>query len=308
MAKKEDVKNALETMKPEEKALTTEGSEAKTVAEVAKHMREAGYQVAIHRPRDIEKARLKILEHCKRPKFAAKVEYNKPIGKGIKGPSIRFAELALREWGNIISDIQVIYEDEMNRRSKVFITDLETNTTFTKEITIKKTVERKSDKGRDVIGARINSSNEKVFVVRATDDEIHNKEAALLSKALRNEGLRLIPSDITEEALETARETLKRADADDPDAAKRKILDAFAALEIMPDDLEIYLGHKVSRLSKSEIEDLRGIYTAIHEGDAKWEDYLEKPKEEPEPDENQTRIHEKMKEEGLFPASDLQEE
>jgi len=274
----EDAKKTMEMTKIGSSSMEVDKS-SETVAEVAKHRIQAGYMVAMANPRDVEEARVRILQHCKRPRFAETVEYYKPIGSGgVSGPTIRFAELALREWGNIISDIQVIYEDDMKRRSKVFITDLETNTTFTKEITIQKTVERKSNKGRDVLGSRKNSYGDTVYVVMATDDEIHNKEASLLSKALRNEGLRLIPTDIVDEALEVARDTLKKRDAKDPDEAKRRILDAFSKISIMPKDIKEYLGHDVSRVSEVEISELRKIYQTIEEGSASWEDYMAKKK------------------------------
>lgn len=258
------------------KGMVTADPAALAAAETAKQRIQAAYIMAAHKPRNVEDSRQRILKACKRPLFAERVEYSKPVSnKNINGPSIRFAELALREWGNINSDIQVVHEDANIRRVKVYVTDLETNATFTKEISIKKTVERKNAKGREVVGERTNTKGQKVFIVLATDDELHNKEAALISKALRNEGLRLIPSDITDEAVDTARKTLKKRDAEDPEAAKRRVLDAFGTLNITPSDLAGYLGHTIDRLSVSELDHLRAIYTAISEGEARWEDYLE---------------------------------
>ncbi len=197
------------------------------------------------------------------------------------GLLIRFAELALREWGNIAYENQVVYDDELTRRINVTITDLETNTTFSASLQINKTVERKKTEGRDVLSERINSYGEKVFLVRATEDEIMNKQAAAISKALRNEGLRLIPQDIIEEAIERARETVKKRDKADPDAARKKLADAFAGLRIMPTDLEKYLGHSLAQTSPAEIQELRSIYQTIRDGEAKWSDYVTPQEEEP---------------------------
>lgn len=252
-------------------------------AETARQKVQAAYIVAMHRPRNVEDARIKILNHCKRPLFAEKVEYSKPIGKTkITGPSIRFAECALREWGNILSDAQVVYEDDKMRRIKVVITDLETNATFTKEMQISKTVERKSKVDRNVISERTNTYGEKVYLVSATDEELAIKEAAAISKAIRNEGLRVIPTDIIEEALEIAKKTLADKDSKDPDAAKRKVLDAFHSIGIDPKDLEKYLKHSINTLSPPEVNDLRGVYAAISSGEAKWNDYVNPPVVEPE--------------------------
>ena len=255
---------------------------AVTAAEAAKARIQAAYIMAMQRPRSYDQSRIKILEACSRPSFAEKVEYSKPVGGGkpIVGPSIRFAELALREWGNISYESQVVYDDEITRRISVAITDLETNTTFSASIQLNKTVERKKTDGREVVGERINSYGDKVYIVKATEDEIMNKQAAAVSKALRNEGLRLIPQDIIEEAIERARETVKRRDKADPDAARKKLADAFAALRIMPTDLEKYLGHPLGQTSPAELQDLRSIYQTIKDGEAKWSDYVSPQGEE----------------------------
>lgn len=256
---------------------------AVAAAEAAKARIQAAYIMALQRPRSYDQSRIKILEACSRPCFAEKVEYSKPVGGGrpVVGPSIRFAELALREWGNIAYENQVVYDDELTRRINVTITDLETNTTFSASLQINKTVERKKTEGRDVLSERINSYGEKVFLVRATEDEIMNKQAAAISKALRNEGLRLIPQDIIEEAIERARETVKKRDKADPDAARKKLADAFAGLRIMPTDLEKYLGHSLAQTSPAEIQELRSIYQTIRDGEAKWSDYVTPQEEEP---------------------------
>ena len=244
-------------------------------AESAKQRFQAAYVMAKTYPRNQDQSRQNILDACRRPMFAEKAEYSKPVGGSkITGPSIRFAELALREWGNVISDSQVVYENDEIRRLKVYLTDLETNTQFTKEICVNKTVERKSSKGREVISERTNSYGDKVYIVKATDDELLNKEAALISKALRNEGLRLIPGDIIEEALEVATETRSKKTKADPDAQKRKVVDAFSGIGIKVKDIELYLGHSISQVSPKEIDDLRSVYQSVKDGECAWSEYV----------------------------------
>lgn len=244
-------------------------------AEGAKARIQAAYVMAMHNPRSFMKSRKRILDACSRPSFASKVEYSKPIGGGkVKGPSIRFAELALREWQNVMVETQTIYEDDEKRRILVRVLDLETNATFSKEIQIGKTVERKDPTGREVIRERPNTQNKTVYVVRATEDELLNKEAALVSKAIRNEGLRLIPQDIIEEALEAAKAAM-RGDAKDPLEAIRKLCDYFSAsFRVNVDQLEEYLGHPVDECTWEEVDDLRAVANAIKEGEAKWSDYV----------------------------------
>lgn len=271
----------LTTLNDESKSLTYVDPAAVAAAETAKARIQSAYVMAYQKPRSEDQARVRILEACKRPAFAERVEYSKPVGgRSITGPSVRFAELALREWGNILSESQVIYEDTETRRVRVTVIDLETNASFSKELAIKKTVERKKADDREVVGQRLNKRNELVFIVLATEDELHNKEAAMISKALRNEGLRVIPSDIVDEALETAKATLRNRDSQDPKAAKKRVVDAFALLGIKPNDLQAYLGHSLDSLSPAELETLRGVHAAIKEGDATWADYVSPPKKE----------------------------
>ncbi len=245
-------------------------------AELARARIQSAYVMALRKPRNPDQARDRILHACKKPAFAEDVEFNKPVGgKQIKGPSIRFAELALKEWGNVWTETQIVYEDDQTKRIKLYVTDMETNLTHSREITLKKTVERKNAQDREIIEERMNTQGNKVYIVKATEDELHNKENALISKALRNEGLRLIPSDITNEAIAISRETMMIKTKEDPDTAKRKILDAFSAIGITPRDLNQYLKHSTEHISPIEIEELRGIYRAIKDGEARWIDYIQ---------------------------------
>lgn len=255
---------------------------AVAAAEAVKARIQASFIMAMQRPRNYMQSRTRILDACRRPEFAQRVEYAKPVGgKQMKGPSIRFAELAVREWGNVNTEVQIVYEDDTVRRIKVTVIDLETNATFGKEVQIKKTVERKDGKGREIVGERTNSSGDPVFIVLATDEEVATKEAATISKIIRNEGLRLIPQDIIDEGIAVARETLRNRDAKDPMAALKNIVDHFAALNIGPKQLETYLGHGLEIISPAELQDLRGVYQAIHSGEASWADYITKePKED----------------------------
>lgn len=250
-------------------------------AESAKARIQSAYIMALQKPRNEDQARVNIIEACKRPEFAKLVEFSKPVGgRKIKGPSIRFAELALREWGNIDSDIQVVFEDAQIRRVKVRELDLERNSSFSSDINVNKTVERKNPVDREIVGERINTQGEKVYIVLATEDEFANKAGSLISKAIRNEGLRLIPQDIIDEAIETARQTLKDQDARDPNAAKKAVLDSFATIGIKPIELERYLGHGLDTIAPAELEDLRRVYRSIRDGEATWQDFV-KPQDEP---------------------------
>src|SRR5262245_42448036 len=77
---------------------------AGAVATAAKAEVEAAYIMAMKQPRNEDDARIKIMKICAHHEFAIKARYGKPIGQGkVEGPSIRFAEEALRHWGNVLA-------------------------------------------------------------------------------------------------------------------------------------------------------------------------------------------------------------
>lgn len=259
---------------------------AAAVAAQAKASVEARYIVAMRRPRDNDDVRVKLLKECKRPSLAKVAIYSKPVGgQRLQGLSIRFVEMALRCMGNIVADTMTVFDGRDRRIVRVTLTDLETNITYPKDITIEKTVERQSlNDGRVPISSRKNSQGRTTYLVPATEDELLNKENALVSKAIRTSGLRLIPGDLQDEALEIIRKTMATRDAEDPDTARREVADAFATLGVMPSALAEYLGHDLGTTAPAELQDLRTVYAAIRDGEATWPELLAaklgKPEEE----------------------------
>lgn len=246
------------------------------VAAQAKAAVEARYIVAIKRPRDLDAVRLAILKECQRPSFAAVARYRKPVGDGIEGPSIRFAEAAIRCMTNMLPEVATIYEDVEKRIVRVSVTDLESNVTYSGDITVEKTVERSSVKqGQTILRSRVNSVGKPTFLVEATEDDLQNKQGALVSKQLRTLSLRLLPGDILEEAMATVIETLEKADATDPGAARKKMVDVFARLGVKPSDLRDYLGHDLDGLTPPELAELRAVAATLRDGESTWRDALE---------------------------------
>jgi len=217
-------------------------------------------------------ARARILDACKRVRFAEVALYQKPVGGNkIEGLGIRFAEEIAKAFGNIETSIEVMHETEHDVKLRIRVTDLETNMTHSTEIEISKTIERKfPKKGQEVISERENSKGETVSLVKASADEMLNKINAQASKALRNNILRIIPEDIIEEARDTIKETIRSGISKDPKAALKKILDAFRVLNIMPRDIEGYLDHEIEQVTPAEIENLRAVYQALKDGETNW--------------------------------------
>lgn len=233
------------------------------------------------RPRNWDDVRVRLLRECERPGFAEVARYRKPIGKGVEGPSIRFAEACLRYAGNLDAPVTTTYEDRFKRILHVAAIDYETNAGYSKDITIEKTVERSSGKDRVVVGERRNSRGDVVFIVEATEDELLNKENALVSKAVRTQILRLIPGDIIEEAQEKCLATLRSRATKDPEGEKRRIFDAFAGVGVFPKDLEQLLGHGLDAVQPAELVDLRKLFAALKDGEATWAQILEAKKGAP---------------------------
>jgi hypothetical protein len=228
--------------------------------------------------------RSKLLRECSRPGFAAVARYLKPIGKGVEGPSIRFAETAIRLMGNISVDQMTVYDDREKRIVRVTVVDCETNTPYSSDVTIEKSVERSFVRdGDEVIRARTNSRGKMVYLIPATEDDLLNKQNALVSKAIRSNGLRLVPGDIIDEAMEQVAATQRDQNAQDPDRSKRKLFDAFTQIGITVTQVKAYLGHDAETLTEKELLDLRAIYSGIRDGDTTWQEAMQsKAKPEPE--------------------------
>jgi len=252
---------------------------ASAAAAQVKALVEARYTVALARPRDMDAVREALLKECRRPSFAEVARYNKPIGKGVTGPSIRFAEAAVRCMKNIVIDETTTYDDDEKRIIQVSVTDLEANVPYTTSVTVEKTIERRNKKPDDeVIRERTNSQGNKVYILRATEDDILNKKNALLSKAIRTIALRLIPGDLIDECMDLVVETQRNRDKADPDAARRKMIDAFSALHVSVEDLKSYLGTDLAKLSPAELADLRALHAAIKDGETTWRAAMEAKK------------------------------
>lgn len=256
---------------------------------------EARYIVAMRNPRDVDNFRVRLLKECRRSGFAETAEYERPVGrekdeetgewkqKIARGPSIRLIETATQHFGNLDAVAPIIFESDEFRIVQARMTDLETNTSWSQDIIVPKRIEKRGfgkgnkvepPKGREVISQRINSGGDTTFLVAATDAEVNQLQTSMISKAQRKNGERLLPSDIIHEAVEACRRTLAAIDSEDPDGAKRKIIDNFANLNIMPKDLVEYLGKPIDRLQPSELKQLRGLFVAITNGELSWEEAL----------------------------------
>ncbi len=265
------------------------GDNAQTQALIAKSRAdiESRWIMACRRPRDLDEVRQLMLKECSRPGFAEVATYSRPVGKKqneatgkweqayAEGLSIRFAEVALRCMSNMVIECVTIFDGETDRMVRVTATDLESNGTWSRDITIKKTVERKQLKqGQQPLGTRLNSYGDRVFIVEATDSEVAVKEAAEVSKASRTAILRLIPGHLQDEAFDRCRAVAADKAAKDPEGDKNRCLDAFASVQVSKADLEELLGCPISKASPAQITDLRKMFSGIRDGETTWADVI----------------------------------
>ena len=253
------------------------------IAAQSKAMVEARYIMAMQRPRNWDQVRQDLVAECKRPSCAhnKSAYYRKPIGQGVEGLGIRFVEVALRCMKNVLVETTMIFEDDAKEVHRVSVTDLESNLTYPLDVRVSKTVERSkpSDDG-SYIAVRKNSYGKSVYTVPANDDDLLNKRAALISKAIRTLGLRIIPGDLQDEAEEIIKAVRMDEAARDPGAERKRIADAFGEIGVKAADLVAYLGHSLDTCSPTELVDLRGIYGAIKDGEATWKSVMENKAEQ----------------------------
>ena len=247
----------------------------------------AACAMAVKFPRDIDKVRQNLLRECERPSFAKSALYAKPIGGGkVTGLSIGFDEGAVAAMGHLHVTTTTLAENDEWRKIEVKVWDAQSMISYADEVTIQKTIERKSiQKGQEVIRTRPNSKGEINYIIRAEEADLLNTVNAAKSKSIRNSGLRCVPGWLLDECKKAVDETMHKADAQDPDKAKRELYDAFADIGVTVDHLKKYLKHENPTLQPAELQDLRKLYTAIKTGETTMQAIFE-VREEAEKEKN----------------------
>lgn len=211
-------------------------------------------------PRDELYAIERIRKSCQRLKLAENAIYQYPRGgQQVSGPSIRLAEAIAQNWGNMESGVIELESANGSSSMMSYAWDLETNTRDAKIFTVEH--KRDTKKGtyeltdaRDIYEATAN------FAAR-------RKRACILS---------VVPADVVELAVVECRKTLASGDTRSVSEILKEMLKHFKELGVTKEQLEKYLDKKVADLLKEDLVDLRGIYKAIKDGQAKKEDYFGK--------------------------------
>lgn len=250
-------------------------------------------EIALRFPRDEEVALRKMLGTCASYRFADDAIWERVQGRKkitvktdhgdreewvdniITGFSIRFAEELARVWRHIRTTTTVVFDDENSRAVSVSVWDCESNASYSEQVFIKKTVTRRSKKGRIVVDERLNSDGQTVFEVRATDDEINTTQANLVSKAIRNMVLRLVPAHVKMECWDACEKTMRDYVASQPEVARKRLVDAFAGIGVSIDALTEYMGCAPAEATDDQVVDMRKKFAAINAGAATWADFAE---------------------------------
>lgn len=177
--------------------------------------------------------------------------------KTIEGPSVRFAEIISSCWGNMRIEGRTSHEDDRFVYGQGTTWDLERN------VLVRYEVRR-----------RIADRNGR----RYSDDMISVTSNAASAIGLRNSVFRTIPKAFWEPILDKAR---KVAVGDVKSLAERrqKMLDYYTqklgvSLERVLAYLEV---EEIQKVTLQHVEDLRGLATALKEGDAKIDDVFPEP-------------------------------
>ena len=254
------------------------------------------YVMAVKRPRSEEQFRSELMKRVLDKDFASICEYSRPVGreknaqgkwveKIAKGPTIHLLRTALRLFKNNSSEPTVITETPELRVVAITISDYESNFHVVRTFTLEKRIEKRAVQdrqtgewgpppGRQILGERVNTDGERVYICRTTLDELRKEDLRLTALTKRAAAEEFLPKHIILAALAKAVQTTQEHDTKDPAGAKNRLIDAFAGLNIMAVDLEQYIGHPLDRLSTDELANLRSVWSRISNEEATWEDCL----------------------------------
>lgn len=206
-------------------------------------------------PRDEFQAEEKIIELCKRQRFAENALYSLPRGGSfVEGITIRMAEALARTWGNIqYSIIELQTKDGMSKML-AYAWDVENNTKSTRQFDVSMTRYTKA-------GTRNLNSYQECYEVKA----------GYGARFLRGCILNLIPADIVEMATETIKETLANKYKDVTIEKEKALNFMISKLDLTQKDLENFLNCRYEEWQEKELLSLKFAYNGIKEGQMKVE-------------------------------------
>jgi hypothetical protein len=251
-----------ETNLHSEEGVVTEAPDIGTLAVLNKSEIDQQIATAKKYPRSIVSFRKEALQLATLDETtAAECIYALPRdGKTIEGPSARFAEIINYSWGNTRAGARTISEEGDFVKSQGVFYDLEKNTAISYEVS-----------------RRIVDRNNKRFKA----DMIGTTSNAACSIALRNAILKGIPKALWKPIYDAARKVVA-GDFSTLANRREEALKAFAIYGVKPEAIYATLGvNGKEDITIDHMVILKGIYTAIQEGDTTPEQAFAAPVQAP---------------------------
>lgn len=194
-------------------------------------------------------------------------------GKSIEGPSARFAEIVVSAWGNCRAGTRVVGEDDRFVTSQGVFIDLQRNTAITCEVK-----RRITDK----------------YGNRYKDDMIGVTSNAACSIALRNAVLKGIPKAFWRKLYDEARR-VAIGDVKTLGSRRAQMLEAFGKMGVTPELIfaKLEIGGEPD-ITLDHLGILRGMFTALKEGDSTIELLFAKETEATQPKVKRSKVNEKL--------------
>lgn len=252
-----EVANIYGDQLPEVRSTTTEMMSTRQMQEV-----QGQIIMAKRFPRNEIESYNRIMRACQRKSIAEKAEYEYPRGgQKVTGPSIRLAEVAAQNWGNI--DFGIVELEQRKGESQVmaYAWDLETNTRQTKIFSVPHI--RSTKKGN----------------IPLTDPrDIYEMVANQGARRMRACILGVIPGDVIESAINQCHQTLLNGE-NRPliDVIKEVTLYFQRDFNVPVEALEKYIGCKSESFSMNDCIRLRKVYVSLKDGMEKREKIFELP-------------------------------
>lgn len=238
---------------------------------------QAAVMMAKRFPRNRYEAFQQIMVDCDRTNLAKVAVYSYPRGDSmVTGPSIRLAEVLVRNWGNMDCGIRELSRDENKSVCEAYAWDLETNSRSTRIFEVP------------------HIRHTKARTYKLTDPrDIYENVANQGARRLRACILQAIPGDVCEKAVLKCKETLTKKNSRPLVDRIQEMVVAFAPLGVTKNHLEKRLGHPIDITTEDEMYDFLAIYNSIKDNHAKRTDFFELS--ETEPTEKTANVSEKLK-------------
>ena len=214
-------------------------------------------------PRDENAALSRISQTCQRRGLAEKAIYTYPKGgQNVTGPSIRLAETIAQAWGNLQCGVVELEQAEGESKCMAYCWDIETNFRDTKIFTVSHSIKTKN-------GTKVLTDPREIYE-HVANQGARRKRACILT---------VIPKDVTDSAIEACQKTLASGYKEPLLDRLRKMVNVFQNEFSVPlESIEKYMGYKLDSFTEMDMVTLRGVYTAMKEGNSKREDYFDLPK------------------------------